>query len=349
MLVQAVAIPLLLAAGALAGRVWPLLMRDRAERHRQAQESLESEARREKEAHDRVRAEYAEFFVRQRAEIAELRKDRAHADTRTEELFREIRNLTQVHADCLVKNERLSARVEVLESTLDQLKTHADQGRVPTRNEALVIVDEGGIIQQWNEAATAIFHWQSYEVVGRPAAVLVPPRLREAYVAGWAEVIGTGRPVRRGPHLFEAQTKDGMLVPVEVILSSWADPATHPGRVRRQICAAIRQRPRGPRGETAEDEVDLTALAAAPTPASARKAEAETPGDAPPPPAPASPCPPGPAGGGVGVKPAEGGGADIHLPPDATATVRHDSIQVEVDPNQVPEVPGGDDGTSVHG
>lgn len=43
------------------------------------------------------------------------------------------------------------------------------------RDYAVILLDEAGRVQFWNQAARAIFGWESAEIVGRPATLLFPP------------------------------------------------------------------------------------------------------------------------------------------------------------------------------
>jgi hypothetical protein len=174
----------------------------------------------------------------------------------------------------------------------------------------------------------AIFHWKTYEIIGREVWVLATTETRQAFKEAWRRVLESGKPVRRGPYYVEAVTKGGEPVPVEVVLSSWTEAAEAPGGQRRVFCASIRQRPRGPRGETAEDRVDLESMRAPPSPTSDLLRQAVSP-------------PPGPGESTVGVQPSPDGGADIHVPPGAKAIVRQDGVGVEVDPSESKAPPPG--------
>lgn len=48
------------------------------------------------------------------------------------------------------------------------------------RDYAVVLLDEAGTIQFWNQAARAVFGWQPQEVLGRSAALLFPPESQPA-------------------------------------------------------------------------------------------------------------------------------------------------------------------------
>lgn len=256
--VTAIVIPLLGAVAFFLGRVWPLLMGWSKQRHAHDLEDEEAKARREaarleleeevrREAHAQVTAEYKE-------ELALLRADRVRQGARVESLFTEIRGLVQAHAECLVKNEKLAARVSVLEATLEQVTVTQSAARMPTRTEAIAIVDEDRVVRSWNEAATALLHWQPHEAVGRSYDFLVPPeeKARERFV--WDEIMASGEDPPRGPHLTAVLDRDGHLIPVEVTLSGWREE--HGGRTRRMFAASARRRLTDAQGVAAEEATD---------------------------------------------------------------------------------------------
>ena len=86
--------------------------------------------------------------------------------------------------------------------------------------DAIVTIDEHGIIQALNVAATAMFGYSADELLGRDVTLLVPEphhELHRGYIerylrTGQAKIIGIGREV-------EAQRKDGSPFPVELMVS----------------------------------------------------------------------------------------------------------------------------------
>src|SRR4051794_20498579 len=150
------------AVTGLIVKLWPLLMRSKALTARlgREQQTLDEEIRRK--AHDQVTAEFHDMLDRAQSDADRRDSLIAKQDQRIEELFGQVRELTQGHADCLVKNERLATRLAVLEATLDTVQTQQAIAGLPTRNEAIIIVCDRQIIREWNNAATAMFHWKMH-------------------------------------------------------------------------------------------------------------------------------------------------------------------------------------------
>lgn len=91
-----------------------------------------------------------------------------------------------------------------------------------TAVDAIVTVDEAGIIRSFNRAAVRLFGYAPSHAIGQPISLLMPEphrshhqRYIERYLAtGTANIIGVGREV-------QAQRKDGTLVPVYLAVSEF--------------------------------------------------------------------------------------------------------------------------------
>ena len=87
--------------------------------------------------------------------------------------------------------------------------------------EAVITMDADGTITEWNAQAETTFGWSHQEAVGRNlAAVIIPPRHREAYERGLARYLETGE----GPFLNKlievtALRRDGHEFPVELAVT----------------------------------------------------------------------------------------------------------------------------------
>jgi two-component system sensor kinase FixL len=90
-----------------------------------------------------------------------------------------------------------------------------DQAVIATGEDALISMDEDGIVTAWNKAAERIFGFTEAEMIGQPVTTLLPPgRL--------AEAAALRARIERGERLthFETErlTRDGKLVPVSLTI-----------------------------------------------------------------------------------------------------------------------------------
>ncbi len=89
-------------------------------------------------------------------------------------------------------------------------------------NDAMISSDVSGNIVFWNNAAHKIFGYNSSEVQGRPLAMLMPERYREAHQKGLERMRTTGvsQVIGKTVELI-ALRKDGTEFPMEISLSTW--------------------------------------------------------------------------------------------------------------------------------
>lgn len=87
--------------------------------------------------------------------------------------------------------------------------------------DAMVAVDEDGVITLWNPAAEKFFGYSSDEALGTNVEMLVPPGLRERHRRGKERFLSTGQGSIIG-HVVEVEgiCKDGSLMPLEMSLSA---------------------------------------------------------------------------------------------------------------------------------
>ena len=91
---------------------------------------------------------------------------------------------------------------------------------VDTAAEAIVVIDQNGIIDRFNAAAERTFGYDAAEIIGKNVSVLMPDPYREqhgSYISnylrtGRAHVIGIGRET-------EGRRKDGRIFPIELSVS----------------------------------------------------------------------------------------------------------------------------------
>ncbi len=91
-----------------------------------------------------------------------------------------------------------------------------------TVNAGIITADSDGIILYMNPAAAECFAVDAAGVVGKPLLVLIPPRFRDAHLAGIARAREAG-PARIASQPVEliALRSDGAEFPIELLLSAW--------------------------------------------------------------------------------------------------------------------------------
>jgi len=87
--------------------------------------------------------------------------------------------------------------------------------------DAVVVMDDKGLIRDWNPQAEIVFGWARAEAVGRPMAeTMIPPRFRSAHAQGMAHYQRTGEGPILGKRLeLAALRKDGTEFPIELAIS----------------------------------------------------------------------------------------------------------------------------------
>jgi PAS domain S-box-containing protein len=125
---------------------------------------------------------------------------------------------------------RLQRAVELAEGTLREraAATAAAEARlravVDTAVDAIVVIDERGVVRSFNRSAEAIFGYAAEEVAGRNVSMLMgaehAPR-HDGYLAayrrtGERKIIGVGREV-------QGRRKDGSAVPLDLAIAEWRD------------------------------------------------------------------------------------------------------------------------------
>jgi len=92
---------------------------------------------------------------------------------------------------------------------------------IETAFDAIVTMDEGGRIVEFNAAASRIFGYAREEAIGRTVAeTIVPPSQRGAHEAGLKRLLATGRSALAGCTIeIDAMRADGSLIPIELSIS----------------------------------------------------------------------------------------------------------------------------------
>jgi PAS domain S-box-containing protein len=90
-----------------------------------------------------------------------------------------------------------------------------------TSLDAVVVMNEHGLVTHWTRRSTHLFHWNRDEAIGRPLAELVvPPRQRGVYAAGLAKFLRSGASNLMNRRIeVTATQKSGAEIPVELTIS----------------------------------------------------------------------------------------------------------------------------------
>ena len=125
---------------------------------------------------------------------------------------------------------RLQQAVRSAEDTLRERAAAVAAGEarlravVDTAVDAIVVIDERGIVQSFNRSAETIFGYRAEEVVGRNVSMLMGAEhaaRHDGYLAaylrtGERKIIGVGREV-------EGRRKNGSRVPLDLAIAEWRD------------------------------------------------------------------------------------------------------------------------------
>ncbi len=110
-----------------------------------------------------------------------------------------------------------SRALESLERSEERFRSVAQ-----TANDAIISIDSGGLITFWNRGAETIFGYSSAETVGKPLAMIMPERFRQAHAEGIKRVVTTGESHLIGQTLeLAGMRKDGSEFPIELSLARW--------------------------------------------------------------------------------------------------------------------------------
>lgn len=88
--------------------------------------------------------------------------------------------------------------------------------------DAVIAMDEDGLVVEFNPAAEKMFGWSRAEAMGRPLGeLIVPPALRDRHAEGLARLRGSGRnaELQNRRLQVQAQRRDGSLLPVELTIA----------------------------------------------------------------------------------------------------------------------------------
>jgi len=94
------------------------------------------------------------------------------------------------------------------------------QSVIDSALDAVIIINQNGIITEWNDQSENIFGWKREEAIGvRLSNTIIPPKYREAHEHGMKHFLKTGEgPVLNNRIEIEAINKEGKEFPVELTI-----------------------------------------------------------------------------------------------------------------------------------
>ncbi|MCX9013106.1 MAG: PAS domain S-box protein [Candidatus Methanoperedens sp.] len=127
---------------------------------------------------------------------------------------------------------------------------------IQTARDAIISIDSNTSIISWNKGAQIIFGYAEEEVLGKPLAILMPERYREAFRKNMERSRLTEEPEYIGKTFeFQGLRKDGSEFPSEVSIASWR---TEEGKFYTSIVRNITERKRAEEElRRAHDELEM--------------------------------------------------------------------------------------------
>lgn len=119
-------------------------------------------------------------------------------------------------AGVVTVNADIGGELAARQSLLDSERRLS--GILSSVSDAIITIDERGLIQSFNPAAEAVFGYGASEVIGRNVSILMQPAdaaLHDSYVRRYVET-GSGRFLGAGPREFTARHKDGHEVLIDL-------------------------------------------------------------------------------------------------------------------------------------
>ncbi|MGZ8298978.1 MAG: CheR family methyltransferase [Rhodoplanes sp.] len=94
---------------------------------------------------------------------------------------------------------------------------------VETAVDAIVVINEQGIVQSFNPSAERIFGYRGEEVIGKNVGILMPEPLQSGHDANIASYLatGVGKVINTGREV-EGRRKDGAVIALDLALTEWS-------------------------------------------------------------------------------------------------------------------------------
>lgn len=90
--------------------------------------------------------------------------------------------------------------------------------------DAIVGINENGIVSVWNNAAETLFEYSKDEIIGQQITAIIPERYRMQHKDGLRRFVSTGQPsIMNSTVEVSGITKEGVEVPIEMSLAFQKD------------------------------------------------------------------------------------------------------------------------------
>ena len=116
------------------------------------------------------------------------------------------------------------------------------QAIASSTTDALIAIDQTGIVLSWNHAAAVLFGYSDNEMIGQTLHAVIPKRFRQLHDQG-LERVGSGGEQKVIGHAVELAglRKDGVEFPIELTLSSWdTEEGRHYGGIIRDVTDRVK-------------------------------------------------------------------------------------------------------------
>lgn len=114
----------------------------------------------------------------------------------------------------------VSSRVEMMNRLADTEQRL--QAILASANDAIITIDERGLVSLWNAAASELFGYTEDEMRGEPLTAIVPERFRDSHAQGIERVVAGGERHVIGKTVELAGLhRDGREFPMELSLATW--------------------------------------------------------------------------------------------------------------------------------
>ncbi len=146
----------------------------------------------------------------------ELERQNIQLEEARNELEQRVKDRT---ADLEEANKRLQLEIEERTHTEVELKESEEKFRSISTcaNDAIIMVDDEGVILYWNSAAEILFKYTKEEAIGKTLHdLIIPVNIRENYSKGYKNFLKTGRESYIGKMIeLTAVRKDNTVLPIE--------------------------------------------------------------------------------------------------------------------------------------